>query len=49
MPYHMAGTHRRIKFQDLVAYKAVSEKRRREIMEELAAPDLPLSISSRWS
>ncbi|MBV9565465.1 MAG: helix-turn-helix domain-containing protein [Bradyrhizobium sp.] len=35
--HHMVGTHRRIRFQDLAAFKAVSEKRRREIMEELAA------------
>jgi len=35
--YHMAGTHRRIRFQDLVKYKEVSEERRRELMEELAA------------
>jgi excisionase family DNA binding protein len=34
--FHMAGTHRRVKFQDLVAYKNASENRRREIMEELA-------------
>jgi excisionase family DNA binding protein len=34
--YHMAGTHRRIKFQDLAGYKIASEKRRREIMGELA-------------
>jgi excisionase family DNA binding protein len=37
MPYYKVGTHRRIKFQDLVAFKTASEKRRREIMEELAA------------
>lgn len=35
--YHMTGTHRRVRFQDLVRYKEVTEKRRREIMEELAA------------
>ena len=35
--YHLVGTHRRIRFQDLVAFKATLEKRRREIMEELAA------------
>ena len=37
MPYHMAGTHRRIRFQDLVTFKESLEKRRREIMEDLAA------------
>jgi excisionase family DNA binding protein len=35
--YHMAGTHRRIRFQDLVAFRATLEKRRRDVMEELAA------------
>ena len=37
IPFHMTGTHRRVRFQDLVTFKASSEKRRREIMEELAA------------
>jgi excisionase family DNA binding protein len=37
MPFHMTGTHRRIRFEDLVTFKASSEKRRRDIMEELAA------------
>ncbi|WP_027580674.1 helix-turn-helix domain-containing protein [Bradyrhizobium sp. Ai1a-2] len=37
IPFHKVGTHRRIRFQDLADYKASSEKRRREIMEELAA------------
>jgi excisionase family DNA binding protein len=35
--YHMTGTHRRVRFQDLAKYQETSEKRRREIMEELAA------------
>jgi excisionase family DNA binding protein len=37
IPYHKVGTHRRVRFQDLVDYRASFEKRRREIMEELAA------------
>ncbi|MGY3449155.1 helix-turn-helix domain-containing protein [Bradyrhizobium sp. ORS 285] len=37
IPYHKVGTHRRVRFQDLVDYRAAFEKRRREIMEELAA------------
>jgi len=37
IPFHMTGTHRRIRFQDLATFKASSEKRRREVMEELAA------------
>jgi len=35
--YHKTGTHRRVRFQDLVKYQEAAEKRRREIMEELAA------------
>jgi excisionase family DNA binding protein len=37
IPYDKVGTHRRIRFQDLVAFKTSSEKRRREVMEELAS------------
>jgi excisionase family DNA binding protein len=37
MPFQMVGTHRRVRFDDLIAFKAASEKRRREMMEELAA------------
>ena len=37
IPFHKVGTHRRIRFQDLADYKASFEKRRRVIMEELAA------------
>jgi excisionase family DNA binding protein len=37
IPYHKVGTHRRIRFQDLVEYEASFEERRREIMDELAA------------
>lgn len=35
--YHKIGTHRRVRFLDLVKYKETTEKRRREIMEDLAA------------
>lgn len=35
--YHKTGTHRRVRFQDIVKYQEATEKRRREIMEELAA------------
>jgi excisionase family DNA binding protein len=36
IPYHMAGTHRRIKFSDLRAYEEQSEAQRKAAMEELA-------------
>lgn len=34
--YHKVGTHRRIRFEDLVAYKKAAEAERREKMSELA-------------
>ncbi len=37
MPYHMVGTHRRIRYQDLEAFKIETEKKRLETMDELAA------------
>jgi excisionase family DNA binding protein len=36
IPYHMAGTHRRIKFTDLETYRKNVEKERETVMEELA-------------
>jgi len=35
--HHKIGTHRRVRFLDLVKYKEATEKRRREIMDDLAA------------
>jgi excisionase family DNA binding protein len=36
MPFHMAGTHRRIKFSDLSDYKKKKDTEREETMAELA-------------
>jgi excisionase family DNA binding protein len=36
IPYHMVGTHRRIRFEDLEAYRKDFESRRRAAMDELA-------------
>lgn len=36
IPYYMVGTHRRIKLQDLEAYRADMEKEREEALTELA-------------
>ena len=36
IPYHMAGTHRRIRFTDLEAYRKNAEKEREAAMQELA-------------
>ena len=37
IPFQMVGTHRRVRFEDLIAFKTASEKQRREVMDELAA------------
>lgn len=36
IPFHKAGTHRRVKFVDLQAYRERFEEKRRETMSELA-------------
>jgi excisionase family DNA binding protein len=36
LPFHMVGTHRRIKFTDLLSFKKKSEQARQAAMEELA-------------
>jgi len=36
MPFHMVGTHRRIRFEDLMTFKQEFEKKRRDAMDELA-------------
>jgi excisionase family DNA binding protein len=35
--FQMVGTHRRVRFEDLMTFKKTSERRRLEIMDELAA------------
>lgn len=35
LPHHMVGTHRRIKSEDVLAYKAARDRRRRESLDEL--------------
>ncbi|MFM2404391.1 MAG: hypothetical protein RL223_2271 [Pseudomonadota bacterium] len=37
LPFHKAGKHRRVRFSDLMAYKAAQEQRSAAAMEELAA------------
>lgn len=36
IPFHMVGTHRRVKFEDLTAYKQRKDKKREEVLSELA-------------
>jgi hypothetical protein len=35
IPYHMAGTHRRIYIRDLLVYKAKRDSKRRQGLDEL--------------
>lgn len=37
LPFNMVGTHRRVKFSDLAAYRSSVEDGRKRVMEELAA------------
>lgn len=37
IPFYKAGTHRRVRFQDVLAYKAQKDKARRGALQELAA------------
>ncbi|RJT42673.1 helix-turn-helix domain-containing protein [Mesorhizobium waimense] len=37
LPFNMVGTHRRVKFSDLAAYRNNAEEERKKVMEELAA------------
>ena len=36
IPFHKAGTHRRVKFVDIEAYKEQFERQRKDALEELA-------------
>ena len=36
LPFHMTGTHRRVRFDDLVRYRTHQEAQRREALAELA-------------
>ena len=39
IPYRMVGTHRRIRFRDLCAYKEQNDRKRVDALEELSALD----------
>ena len=37
MPFHKMGTHRRVRYQDVISYKKRIDTERRQALEELAA------------
>lgn len=44
IPFHKAGTHRRVLFRDVMAYKQRIDAKRLETLEELAALDQELGL-----
>jgi excisionase family DNA binding protein len=44
IPFHKVGAHRRVRFQDLMAYKRKEEQRQEELMGELAAEAQKLDL-----
>jgi excisionase family DNA binding protein len=44
IPYRKVGTHRRIRFKDLMSYKQRTERNRVEALEELSALDQKLGL-----
>lgn len=44
IPYHKIGTHRRIRFDDLMRYRTKRDRRRLEMLQELASEDAELGI-----
>jgi excisionase family DNA binding protein len=44
IPCRKVGTHRRVRFEDLIAYKRHEDQRRREALDELAAHDQELGL-----
>ncbi len=44
IPHRMVGTHRRVRFSDLMDYKHTMERRRREALDALSALDQELGF-----
>ena len=44
IPYRRLGTHRRVPFRELMAYKAATDAKRRAALDELAAHDQELGL-----
>ena len=44
IPFHKVGTHRRVRFHDLMSYKQQTAQARYEALEELSALDQELGL-----
>jgi excisionase family DNA binding protein len=44
IPFHKVGTHRRIRFEDLLAFKRQEEQRQEQVLSELAAEAQELDL-----
>ena len=44
LPFRRVGTHRRIRFEDVVAFKETIDRQRREVLDQLAAEAQELGI-----
>jgi excisionase family DNA binding protein len=44
MPYRMVGTHRRIRLEDLVVYRASRDSQRRQLLDEIANESQELGL-----
>ncbi len=44
IPFHKVGTHRRIRFKDLLEYKRQEEQRQEQVLDELAAEAQKLDL-----
>jgi hypothetical protein len=44
IPFHKTGTHRRVRFEDLLAYMRQEEQRQQQVRSELAAEAQKLDL-----
>ena len=44
IPHRMVGTHRRVRAEDIFAYKRATDSKRREVLDELAAVSQDLGL-----